>query len=294
MSQQTQARARLHLGVQRRAMAEQSATEPKRPPEWLKPLQVPIEILGELSIFVAQSVLSVFRRPYRVGLLMVQLEFMAYGSMFVVGLTGLFTGMVLALQTVYAFGLFNAQSLVGATVEISLARELAPIFTCIVLVARVGSAAATELGTMRVTEQIDALETMAVDPLNYLVAPRIVAAAIAAPLLTMLFNAIALFGAYGIAVWLKDLSPGTFLNRIQALVEVKDITSGLGKAAVIGFVVTTIACYRGYRAHGGARGVGIATTQAVVGGLVAIFAIDYVYTAISLSGPQQPAGGLGG
>jgi phospholipid/cholesterol/gamma-HCH transport system permease protein len=161
-------------------------------------------------------------------------------------------------------------------------------------VARVGSAAATELGTMRVTEQIDALETMAVDPLNYLVAPRIVAAAIAAPLLTMLFNAIALFGAYGIAVWLKDLSPGTFLNRIQALVEVKDITSGLGKAAVIGFIVTTIACYRGYRATGGARGVGIATTQAVVGGLVAIFAIDYVYTAISLSGPQQPGGGLGG
>ena len=275
-------------------MAEQSAAQPKRPPEWLKPLQRPIEVLGELSIFVMQSVVSVVRRPYRIGLLMVQLEFMAYGSMFVVGLTGLFTGMVLALQTVYAFGLFNAQSLVGATVEISLARELAPIFTCIVLVARVGSAAATELGTMRVTEQIDALETMAVDPLNYLVAPRIVAAAIAAPLLTMLFNAIALFGAYGIAVWLKDLSPGTFLNRIQALVEVKDITNGLGKAAVIGFIVTTIACYRGYRATGGARGVGIATTQAVVGGLVAIFAIDYIYTAISLSGPQQAAGGLGG
>jgi phospholipid/cholesterol/gamma-HCH transport system permease protein len=219
---------------------------------------------------------------------------MAYGSLFVVGLTGLFTGMVLALQTVYAFGLFNAQSLVGATVEISLARELAPIFTCIVLVARVGSAAATELGTMRVTEQIDALETMAVDPLNYLVVPRIVAAGIAAPILTMLFNAIALIGAYGIAVWVKDLSPGTFLNRIQTLVTAHDLTSGLGKASVIGFVVTSIACYRGYRAEGGARGVGIATTQAVVGGLVAIFAIDYIYTAISLSGPQQPAGGLGG
>jgi phospholipid/cholesterol/gamma-HCH transport system permease protein len=275
-------------------MAEQTAAEPRRPPDWLKPLQRPIEILGELAIFVWQSVLAIFRPPYRIGLLLVQLEFMGYGSMFVVGLTGLFTGMVLALQTVYAFGLFNAQSLVGATVEISLARELAPIFTCIVLVARVGSAAATELGTMRVTEQIDALETMAVDPLNYLVVPRIVSAAVAAPLLTMLFNAIALFGAYGIAVWLKDLSPGTFLNRIQSLVELKDITNGLGKASVIGFVVTTIACYRGYRAEGGARGVGIATTQAVVGGLVAIFAIDYVYTAISLSGPQQAGGGLGG
>jgi phospholipid/cholesterol/gamma-HCH transport system permease protein len=274
-------------------MAEPEAVAaPKRPPAWLKAFTRPFEILGDLSIFSGMAVAAAFRRPYRVGLLFTQLEFMAWGSLFVVGLTGLFTGMVLALQTVYAFGLFNAQSLVGATVELSLSRELAPIFTCIVLVARVGSAVATELGTMRVTEQIDALETMAVDPLNYLVVPRIVAAAIAGPILTMLFNAIALFGAYMIAVWTKDLSPGTFLNRIQALVELKDITNGLGKSAVIGFVVTVVACYRGYRAEGGARGVGIATTQAVVGGLVAIFAIDYIYTAISLSGPQQ-SGGLG-
>src|SRR4030081_3341736 len=275
-------------------MAEQTAVEPKTAPSVLKPLRKPFEILGELAMFTGASTMAIFRRPYRVGLLFAQLEFMAWGSLFVVGLTGLFTGMVLSLQTVYAFGLFNAQSLVGATVELSLARELAPIFTCIVIVARVGSAVATELGTMRVTEQIDALETMAVDPLNYLVVPRILSAAISAPILTMLFNAIALFGAYGIAVWVKDLSPGTFLNRIQYLVQVKDITSGLGKGSVIGFVVTMIACYRGYRAEGGARGVGIATTQAVVGGLVAIFAIDYIYTAISLSGPQQPGGGLGG
>src|SRR5436305_12532213 len=275
-------------------MAEQSAIAPPKSRDWAKPFLKPLEVLGELFTFSGASVMAAFRPPYRVGLLFGQLEFMAWGSLFVVGLTGLFTGMVLALQTVYAFGLFNAQSLVGATVELSLARELAPIFTCIVVVARVGSAVATELGTMRVTEQIDALETMAVDPLNYLVAPRIIAAAIAAPILTMLFNAIALFGAYMIAVWAKDLSPGTFLNRLQYLVEVKDLTNGLGKSSVIGFVVTMIACYRGYRAEGGARGVVIATTQAVLGGRVAIFAIDYVYTAISLSGPQQPGGGLGG
>ncbi|MGZ6126001.1 MAG: MlaE family ABC transporter permease [Myxococcales bacterium] len=277
-------------------MAEQSAAPPtpKPRPEWLKMLAFPLEAIGDFVLFASQSLFATVRRPYRLGLFLTQLDFMSFGSMFVVGLTGLFTGMVLALQMVYAFGLFNAQSLVGATVELSLARELAPIFTCIVLVARVGSAVATELGTMRVTEQIDALETMAVDPLNYLVVPRILAAAIAAPLLTMLFNAIALSGAYGIAVWVKDLSPGAFLNRLQLLVEIKDLTNGLGKAALIGFVVTMISCYRGYRATGGARGVGIATTQAVVGGLVAIFAIDYVYTAISLSGPQQSAGGLGG
>src|SRR2546430_1766643 len=200
-------------------MAEQqTAVAPRKPPEWLKPLAKPFEVLGELSTFSGTAILSAFRRPYRVGLLFTQLEFMAWGSLFVVGLTGLFTGMVLALQTVYAFGLFNAQSLVGATVELSLARELAPVFTCIVLVARVGSAVATELGTMRVTEQIDALETMAVDPINYLVVPRIVAALLAPPILAMLFNAIAMTGAYGVAVLLKDLSPGPFLNRIQYLV----------------------------------------------------------------------------
>jgi phospholipid/cholesterol/gamma-HCH transport system permease protein len=277
-------------------VAEQSAHSEHGlvPPELARALRRPFELLGDFSIFTVTSLITIFKPPVRIGLLLNQLEFMAYGSIFVVGLTGLFTGMVLALQMVYAFGLFNAQSLVGATVELSLARELAPIFTCIVLVARVGSAVATELGTMRVTEQIDALETMAVDPYNYLMTPRVVSAAIAAPILTMLFNAIALFGAYGIAVWFKDLSPGTFLNRLQALVVLKDITNGLGKSSVIGLFVTLIACYRGYKAEGGARGVGIATTQAVVGGLVAIFAIDYVYTAISLSGPQQAQGGLGG
>src|SRR2546423_13648374 len=128
-------------------MAEQTAAAPKPRPSWLKPLERPLVVLGELSLFTGQSVMAIARRPYRVGLLMVQLEFMAYGSMFVGGLTGLFTGMVLALPTVYAFGLFNAQSLVGATLALSLERELAPILTCIVLVARVGSAVATQLGT---------------------------------------------------------------------------------------------------------------------------------------------------
>src|SRR5438045_9673891 len=148
-------------------MAEPTtSSEPAQPPDWTKPLRAPIEVLGDLSIFFAQSVAAIFRPPYRVGLLFNQLEFMAYGSLFVVGLTGLFTGMVLALQTVYAFGLFNAQSLVGATVELSLSRELALVFTCIVLVARVGSAAAPELGPMRVPEQLDGLATVAVDHLT--------------------------------------------------------------------------------------------------------------------------------
>jgi phospholipid/cholesterol/gamma-HCH transport system permease protein len=265
---------------------------PARPPAWLTSLTAPVAALGDFAIFGAQCLAAIPRPPYRLAIFLSQLEFMAWGSLFVVGLTGLFTGMVLSMQLVQAFGLFNAQGLVGGTIELALARELAPIFTCIVVVARVGSAVATELGTMRVTEQIDALETMAVDPLNYLVTPRVLAAAVASPMLTMLFNTVALLGAYLIAVLVKDMSPGTFLNRIQTLVDASDILQGLGKGAVIGFVVTMIACFRGYRAEGGARGVGIATTKAVVGGLIAIFFIDYLYTAVSLS-TQGQGGGLG-
>lgn len=275
-------------------MAEQ-ATEAQAPavrPPWLVAIARPLESIGELTLFILQSLAAIPRPPYRVHIFLAQLEFMAWGSLFVVGLTGFFTGAVLSLQLVQAFGLFNAQGLVGGTIELALARELAPIFTCIVVVARVGSAVATELGTMRVTEQIDALETMAVDPLNYLVTPRVLAAALATPMLTMLFNAIALLGAYMIAVFTKDMSPGTFLNRIETLVELGDLTQGMAKGAVIGFIVTMIACFRGYKADGGARGVGIATTEAVVGGLIAIFAIDYLYTAISLS-LSAGSGGLG-
>ena len=275
-------------------MAEQATAPevPAPPPAWLVALSKPVAAVGDLALFGLQAIAAMPRPPYRLAIFFTQLEFMAWGSLFVVGLTGLFTGMVLSLQLVQAFGLFNAQGLVGATIELALARELAPIFTCIVVVARVGSAVATELGTMRVTEQIDALETMAVDPLNYLVTPRVLAAAVATPLLTMLFNAVALLGAYLIAVYTTDMSPGTFLNRIALLVDLGDITQGLAKGSVIGFVVTMIACYRGYRADGGARGVGIATTEAVVGGLIAIFAIDYLYTAVSLS-MQAGRGGVG-
>ena len=272
--------------------AENPPALPAKPPPWLAAIEKPVTTFGDLFIFIGQSLLAIPRPPYRAGIFLAQLEFMAYGSLFVVGLTGLFTGMVMAMQLTSAFGLFNAQSLVGATLELALARELAPIFTCIVLVARVGSAIATELGTMRVTEQIDALETMAVDPLNYLVVPRVLAAGFAAPVLTMLFNAIAIAGAYGIDVYVQDISPAAFLNRMQTMVFLHDITNGLGKSMVIGFFVTCVACFRGYKADGGARGVGIATTDAVVSGLISIFAIDYVYTAISLN--TTAGGGMGG
>jgi phospholipid/cholesterol/gamma-HCH transport system permease protein len=215
------------------------------------------------------------RPPYRIQNLFIQLEFVGVGSIFVVALTGLFSGMVIALQTYHAFSLFNAQSLVGSTVAISLARELAPVFTGLMVTARVGSAMATELGSMRVTEQIDALATMAVDPFQYLVVPRVAATILMMPLLALLFDVVGIVGAYIVAVYGQHLAEASFLGRIQAWVDPPDVIGGLIKAAVFGLIISLISCYKGFNARGGAKGVGIATTEAVVMASVTIMIVDY-------------------
>ena len=243
-----------------------------------------VEDFGALVSLGVAALVGAFRPPLRLGLLFAQLDFIGVGSLFIVGLTGLFTGLVLALQAVYAFSIFNAESMVGATVELSLSREIAPVFTALFVTARVGSAIATELGTMRVTEQIDALETMAVNPVQYLITPRVVAGTLMAPVLTMFFNSLALFGCWVVAVPFSHISSGTFWTHLQRLVDAGDILQGLAKSVVFGFALTTIACARGYRAEGGARGVGIATTQAVVLGSVSILLIDVIITALQVSG----------
>jgi len=264
-------------------MAEPStSSEPARPPPWTKPLRAPVELLGDLSIFFAQSVAAIFRPPYRVGLLFNQLEFMAYGSLFVVGLTGLFTGMVLALQTVYAFGLFNAQSLVGATVELSLSRELAPVFTCIVLVARVGSAVATELGTMRVTEQIDALESLGRSPVSHLLLPRVLAGLLVVPALTMLANATGIVVGYMVAKGSLGLTYGDFEYGARYFFRPLDLWYSLIKSYCFAAAVTLIPCYIGFNTQQGAEGVGRATTTAVVSASVAILLLDALTTRLLL------------
>ncbi|QSQ26249.1 ABC transporter permease [Pyxidicoccus parkwayensis] len=216
------------------------------------------------------------RPPYRLTNLFAQLDFVGVGSIFIVALTGTFTGMVFALQTSTAFALFDAESLVGPTVALTLTRELAAVFSALMVTMRAGSAMCTELGTMRVTEQVDALETMAVNPVQYLLVPRVLAGLLMVPALTMLFNTTGMGGAYLVAVGALGISPGTFLSRTQQWMAPMDVYEGLVKGAVFGLSVALICCYKGYNASGGAKGVGQATTEAMVASALSIFILDFI------------------
>jgi phospholipid/cholesterol/gamma-HCH transport system permease protein len=209
-----------------------------------------------------------------------QLEFVGVQSIFLVGLVGLFTGMVFAVQTVYGFRRFGAENMVGGVVALTLSREMAPVLTAIMVAARAGSGMAAELGNMRASEQIDALETMAVNPVQYLVVPRMIAGVVMVPVLALLFFLIGLGGAWIIGVYMLSLDPGIFADRIRTMIEPNDLIQGLIKALVFGFAVTLIACRHGYFASGGAVGVGQATTRAVVWSVVGVFVLDYIITTI--------------
>ena len=235
-----------------------------------------IEEVGGVVSLGGDVVRWAVRPPIRVENLFAQLDFVGVGSIFIVMLTGIFSGMVFAHQSSRAFMLFNAESLVGPTVALTLTRELGPVFTALMVTMRAVSAMCTELGTMRVTEQVDALETMAVNPIQYLLVPRVIAGVVMVPLLTMLFNTAGMAGAYVVAVNLRGISAGTFIYRTQQWLDPEDINEGLIKAAVFGLAVTLIGCYKGYNASGGAKGVGQATTEAMVASALAIVMLDYV------------------
>ncbi len=234
-----------------------------------------IEDIGGITEMAARTFLWMLRPPYRLKNLFDQLDYVGVGSIFVIALTGLFTGMVFAVQTYHAFALFDAQGLVGSTVALALSRELAPVFAGLMVTARVGSSMATELGSMRVSEQIDALSVMAVDPLQYLVVPRVVATVLMMPVLTILFDAVGIVGAYAVSVFGSGVSQAAFLGRIQSWVDPEDIIGGLIKSAVFGLLISLIACYKGFHARGGAKGVGMATNEAVVMGSVTVLIFDY-------------------
>ncbi len=270
-------------------MAESSG----EPSSWVRWASVPFERIGTavLDFFEevgAAAMLSVrtivwaLRPPLRLGLLLNQCEFVGVGSLFIVLLTGTFTGLVFALQSSFAFAKFNAEGLVGATVVISLCRELAPVLTGLMVTGRAGSAMATELGTMRVTEQIDALETFAISPVQYLVVPRVLALILMMPLLTMLFNYVGFLGAFVISVYQAGINEGTFMGRIHRIVVLTDLLGGLAKSVVFGGIIGIIACHKGMTASGGSRGVGLAATSTVVNCSVAILVVDYFLTTILL------------
>ncbi|WP_457571758.1 MlaE family ABC transporter permease [Desulfovulcanus sp.] len=242
-----------------------------------------IEFIQEIGLMVLlfwEACFWLFRPPVRWRLFFKQMEFVGVGSLFVVLLTGLFTGMVLALQTYHAFRMFSAESLVGATVALSMTRELGPVITALMVTGRAGSSIAAEIGTMRVTEQIDALAVMAINPVQYLVLPRLVAGVIMLPLLTAISDFVGVVGGYMVGVNLLGINGGLFMNKIYEYVELEDIYNGLTKAAVFGLILTLVGCYKGFYTRGGAEGVGRATTQAVVLASIMILMGDYVLTAL--------------
>jgi len=222
------------------------------------------------------------RPPYRGRLFVEAMEFIGIGSIFLVSLTAVFVGGVLALQLVDGFRDFGAENQTGAVIGLALAREVGPVFAALMVTSRAGSAMTTELGSMRVTNQIDALVTMAVNPVQYLVVPRLVAGFVMVPVLTMLFNVVGVMGAFFVAVALLGLDPGVFMDRLKWLVDWDDLSQGLIKAMVFGVAVTLIACRQGFYAEGGAAGVGRATNRAVVQSAIAILMLDYLVTSLVL------------
>lgn len=263
-----------------RTMSTEGAEKPALWKQALAPAIDAIEEVGTLGDMAGKAVVWALRRPFRVNVLMTQLEFVGVQSIFLVGLVGLFTGMVFAVQTIYGFRRFGAENMVGGVVSLTLSREMAPVLTAIMVAARAGSGMAAELGNMRASEQIDALETMAVNPVQYLVVPRILAGVIMVPVLALWFFIVGLGGAYVVGVKMLSLDPGIFTDRIKSMMQPDDLRQGFIKALVFGFTVTLIACRHGFHASGGAVGVGLATTRAVVWSVVAVFVLDYVITSI--------------
>ncbi len=236
--------------------------------------------LGKVLMLLANAIAWLFRRPWRWRNFVQAMDFIGLGSIGIVALVASFTGAAFSLQTVYTFKMFQAEAFIGVTVALSLSRELAPVLTALMVTARAGSAMATELGSMRITEQIDAMHTMAVSPIQYLVTPRIVAGVLMLPLLTMVFNLVGIMGASFVATDLMGVDSGPFWHNIYWYIDARDIVEGLIKATVFGLVFSTISCYQGYTAEGGAAGVGRATTRAVVWSSVSILFFDVVLTDV--------------
>lgn len=239
-----------------------------------------LEQLGQILMLFFQTAAWAWRPPLRLSLIFKQMEFVGVRSTGVVILTGAFTGGVLALQTYHGFVLFQAESLVGATVALSMTRELGPVLTALMVTARAGSAMAAELGSMKVTEQVDALSVMAINPVKYLVVPRVLAGITMLPVLTVISDFVGVVGGYIVGVYLLQINPGIFMSNMYEMVTIDDIYNGLIKSVCFGLFLTLISCYKGMMTTGGAEGVGRSTTQAVVLSSITILVSDYFLTAL--------------
>jgi len=238
---------------------------------------------GRLSIFTTSALSHCARPPYYPRMILRQMIEIGYFSLPVVGLTAIFTGMVLALQSFTGFQRFSAESAIPNVVVISITRELGPVLAGLMVAGRIGAAFAAEIGTMRVTEQIDALTTLSTNPMKYLVVPRLIAGLTMLPLLVLTADVIGVFGGYLVSVYKLGFNPTTYLRNTIDFMEAFDVISGLVKAAVFGFLVALMGCYHGYHSKGGAQGVGTATTNAVVSASILILAFDYIITELLFS-----------
>jgi phospholipid/cholesterol/gamma-HCH transport system permease protein len=241
-----------------------------------------IAALGNFVLFLLSAVAYVISPPYKPRLLIRQLRTIGAESFFLVGLIALFTGMVLGLQGYNTLRRFSSEGALGTVVALVLVRELGPVLAALMVTARAGSAMAAEIGAMQATEQVDALTVMAINPVQYLVSPRVLAGVISLPLLTCMFDVIGIWGGYMIGVGLMGAPSGPFFNGIAQNMSRHDIAIGLYKALVFGVVVMWVCCYKGYHAARMATGVSRATTDAVVLSSVLILAWDYFLTAILL------------
>lgn len=242
-----------------------------------------LEATGKLALFTSVAISHCFRPPFYPRQLLRQMIDIGYYSLPVVGLTALFTGMVLALQSYSGFARFQAEGAIATVVVLSITRELGPVLAGLMVAGRIGAAMAAEIGTMRVTEQIDALSTLSTNPFKYLIAPRLIAGLTMLPILVLIADIIGVFGGFLVSVYRLDFNPSSYLQRTWEFLTVIDVVSGLVKAAVFGFVIALMGCYFGHNSKGGAQGVGQATTNAVVAASILILVTNYLITGIFFS-----------
>ncbi len=242
-----------------------------------------IASVGTLSIFIARSSVAVTRPPYYLRLVLQQMLRIGYFSLPVVALTSFFTGGVLALQIYYGGNEFNSEVIVASIVALGITRELGPVLGGLMVAGRVSSAIAAEIGTMRVTEQIDALTTLSTDPFKYLVAPRVLAAILSMPLLVLLADIIGVMGGFVVSTQLLDFNAPLYVQNTIDFIEFDDVSSGLIKASVFGYIIAIMGCFNGYFSAGGAQGVGRATTNAVVSASILILSANYIMTSLFFS-----------
>jgi phospholipid/cholesterol/gamma-HCH transport system permease protein len=241
-----------------------------------------LQELGKTGQFLAYALYSLVRRPGRPVHVLKQIRFIGAKSLFVIVLTAAFTGMVLGLQGYYTLTKFGSEGMLGTAVALSLIRELGPVLSALMVTGRAGSAITAEIGIMRISEQIDALETMALDPYKYLISPKFIAAMISMPLLCAIFDVVGIYGGWLVGVKLRGVNPGAYFSEMYRSVEWKDVYSGFVKSFSFGVIIAWIGCYKGYYAGHGAEGVSRATTESVVLTSVLILIWDYFLTSVLL------------